>query len=351
MTDFYIKFNRKSPRRIRTVQPKKAIPNTNTSQFEKIKIDSNGVETVISKTIKIKEKEIQEWINQYNPGPFAILKRISEISLPHHNLLSKIIPELEDLVLKPYPPSDIKANEINSNNYFLSSSSSTSDTPSEFDMIFSSNPNLNFTSKAIHFYNFSNTHQLQNSSSSKESEQIDIQQYLNYDPYTKPYALLNSRQIKEQLTQILIESHDYQIDIMNKKEKIKELTKELEEKKKEKEKLEKTYQDYQYLLKNEEFGIYEVLTKEKEEREELLNHNKNEKNELKQQNEYSQIYGESRHIREDIQRLTKQLNESRKVQLSIAHDFAMKKYSEEEIENKYEYKEKDKDSEKNENNH
>ena len=126
MSDFFNKLNRKTPRRVRTIQPKMTVPKTDTTQFEKIYIGSNRVETILSNTRKIKENEIQEWINQSKPGPFEILKRISEISLPHHNLLSKIIPDLEDIITKPHPPTDSNFSKAKTKKHFLSSSSSSS---------------------------------------------------------------------------------------------------------------------------------------------------------------------------------------------------------------------------------
>lgn len=71
-----------------------------------------------------------------------------------------------------------------------------------------------------------------------------------------------------------------------------------------------------------------MLKKEKEEEEEFKNLDKNEKRRLKRQEQYSQIYGESRRLRDDIHKLTNDLNENHKFQLSFAHENALKQIEE-----------------------
>lgn len=332
MSDLFSSLNRKSARKIRTVQPKKVISKPDTTHLEKI--STEHVDTIISNTRRIKENEIQEWINQTDPGPFDILKRISEISLPHHNLLSKIIPELEEILSKPQPPTEI--NTSRSKKHFLSSSSSASSMNSQkVDSnedsqikIFNANSNFNLNPDTANFYNIPNLKNNENLFIDYEEEQVDIQKLLDYDPYANSYAISNSHQMKAKLSSILIESHDCHISIMDKKEKIKELKKLLEQKKEEKNKLQLEFKDLQYLLNHEKFGNYEVLKKEKEEEEEFKNLDKNEKRRLKRQEQYSQIYGESRRLRDDIHKLTNDLNENHKFQLSFAHENALKQIEE-----------------------
>lgn len=337
MSDLYTRLNRKTTRKIRTVQPKKAIIKTDTSHFEKISTDT--VETIISNTRKIKENQIQDWIDQSNPSPFEILRRISEISLPHHNILSKIIPELEGILLNPQPPTEINNSRSKmARKHFLSSSLSSSSINSSQlnNQNQELNDNYNFISDLDNLKIKKNNPNLL---FDKNNQEIEIQQLLNHDSYTNPYELSNSKEMKAKLSDLLIESHDYRILIMDKTEKIKELKKILEAKKEEKIKLQQKYEDFQYLLDHEKFGCYEILRKEKEEQEELQNLSKKEKQKLKMQAEYSHIYGENRRLRDDIQKLIKDINENHKFQISFAHNSAIQNIKEEEKKKEEEQKE------------
>lgn len=300
------------------VQPKTITSKAGTTHYD---ISTKSVETIISNTRKVQENQIQKWIDEVNPGPFEILKRISEISSPHHSILSKIIPELENIVTSPQYLSEL--NNIGSIHYKDQSSSSINSDSSE-------NNNLNPSKDGLQYINSSikNNQSLQFTKDDKES---DIQQILNYDPYLNPYSLSKSNQKKSQLHDILIETHDYSNSIIDKKEKIKELQKLLELKKKEKKQFEQKYENLQCLIKNEDFGAYEVMKKEKEELENIKNHDKNIKKKQKKQAEYSQIYGENRRLRDSIRQMTKDINENHQFQLSFAHDISMKKIEMESI--------------------
>ena len=68
------------------------------------KVNENA-EDVILTTRRNNVDLVQRWIDENDPSPFDILRKIASVSQPHRKLLTTIAEELEKIVLKPRPPS------------------------------------------------------------------------------------------------------------------------------------------------------------------------------------------------------------------------------------------------------
>lgn len=302
--DLYVRLNQKNRTTKRTSrtqqQPKMHLPQTNLSHNENqsIKIDSQTVESVISSTRKIRENEIQQWIDQEHPGPIEVLKRISEVSIPHHSVLTKIISELENIISNPLPPSEMYRHKK------TDARKCDEATPANFHQ---SEPN---PKPQVYDENSSN-----------------IEQFINYDSYADSYSFRNSRKMKSRLADLLIDLHDCQNAVSYKKERIVQLREELNEQIRQRDQFKSEFNSLQRLISTEKFGQYSAFKTSEEESQEFHNLRVDNRKTLKKQSEYSQLWGESRQLREDISKIRNQISENRKIQNAIIHEMAIKRLS------------------------
>lgn len=69
---------------------------SNPRKFEQIS-SSTSIESILSTSRKMKEVDMQYWIDAQEPSPLEILEKIAEDSSAHTNIMKKIIYELENL--------------------------------------------------------------------------------------------------------------------------------------------------------------------------------------------------------------------------------------------------------------
>lgn len=76
---------------------------TDTTAFRSIDDKTQTVEYVINSGRKTKAAQVQNWIDEFQPSPIEILRKIAEVSQPHQKLLTLICNELEK-----FPPDKLK---------------------------------------------------------------------------------------------------------------------------------------------------------------------------------------------------------------------------------------------------
>ena len=74
----------------------------------------DNAEDVISATRRRNVEMVQRWIDENDPSPFEILRKIASVSQPHRKLLTTISEELEKIILRPRPPptTNIRARDV-----------------------------------------------------------------------------------------------------------------------------------------------------------------------------------------------------------------------------------------------
>ena len=255
--NFYERFNRTPKVRVRTgkgVEPKMKIPKSDLDNLEKIISGTKIAKSIIEQRKERREDEMQEWINQNSPSPFEILRKVAEECRSLHNILNKIVDELEAISKNPLPPKQ---------------------------------------------------------SSDREK-----------------------RAIKNQLADILIESHDIEAEIYNLKVQENELYEKLEIAKKNRDQAKQTYLDYERIVNRGSFGQYYDMKKKYDHQKEMDNVEYEAELKHKSSIEYSQLWGESRHLRDEITKFTDKLEENRAFQLKFAQQQALKCMKKKSIEKK-----------------
>lgn len=81
--------------------------NSDLPQFSNIIQKTSNVDHIINSNRRTNADIVQRWIEEFNPGPFDIMRKIANISQPHRKLLTVITDELQKVVLKPRPPSSV----------------------------------------------------------------------------------------------------------------------------------------------------------------------------------------------------------------------------------------------------
>ncbi|OHT07180.1 hypothetical protein TRFO_01314 [Tritrichomonas foetus] len=76
---------------------------TDTTSFRAVDEKTHSVESVINSGRKSKAAQVQAWIDEFNPSPIEVLRKIAQVSQPHQHLLNLICDELEK-----YPPEKLK---------------------------------------------------------------------------------------------------------------------------------------------------------------------------------------------------------------------------------------------------
>ena len=90
-----------------TLTPRPRVPQkkqlSDTTSFRMVDEHLHSVETIINTGRKTKAQQIQAWIDEFNPPPIEVLRKIAQVSQPHQHLLNLICDELEK-----FPPEKLK---------------------------------------------------------------------------------------------------------------------------------------------------------------------------------------------------------------------------------------------------
>lgn len=112
--EIYSDLNRPSTIKVRkaterTVKSMRLNPpaTSDTMPFSNILQKTPNVDQIINSNRRTNTDIVQRWIDEFNPGPFDIMRKIANISQPHQKILTYIADELQKLVLKPRPPSAV----------------------------------------------------------------------------------------------------------------------------------------------------------------------------------------------------------------------------------------------------
>ncbi|OHT04275.1 hypothetical protein TRFO_28261 [Tritrichomonas foetus] len=221
------------------------VPKSDTTHLEKITTGAHLAESITSTTRKIREDEVQQWIDENDPSPIEILKRIAEVSLPHHNALMKIANELEEIASTPVPP--------------------------------------------------------------QISEEY------------------NRRSMRCKLADVLLETRDIECSINDKQEREKVLRARLEYMTRQRDEMKQRYLDYDRIVQNEKFNKYYDLKRGVDIEKQAKDFERDTEINKKVQIEFSQLWGESRLLRDEISKISEKLEQNRIFHEKFAHERAQKK--------------------------